>query len=191
MAGTATKPQRARPRHQRGGWEHRARGCLTSRGLHREQGKNAQGLKESVGPGSNRAEGEVRATPLPRTNRAPCAKYLAQKNLIALSTIRLKLLKRDAFGGRGLPTAAVLATFFQMLIKGRDMTFVGQSLERGILKRALGALEASRNGLKSTSRPPEFDERRPRTARAQPEACVRRGNPRRLSAGQAPRSGPR
>jgi len=62
------------PRRQRGGSEHRPRSAPRQGDCTGSRAKNAQGLEESVGPGSNRAEGEVRAIPLPRTNRAPCAK---------------------------------------------------------------------------------------------------------------------
>ena len=41
--------------------------------------KNAQGLEASSGPGLDRAEGGVRATPLPRSNRARCAKEQSAK----------------------------------------------------------------------------------------------------------------
>src|SRR5665811_2532862 len=64
----------------RGGYEGRPRNDSRQGDCTGSRAKNAQGLEESVGPGSNRAEGETRATPLPRTNRAPARKNLTQKN---------------------------------------------------------------------------------------------------------------
>jgi hypothetical protein len=55
--------------------------------------KNAQGLEASSGSGLDRVEGRVRATPLPRSNRARCAKGRSAKEQI------LNLLKSDAFRG--------------------------------------------------------------------------------------------
>ena len=80
---TTSRPQRSGPAPVARGLERRSRFAIRQGDCTGIRAKNAQGLKESVGPGSNRAEGEVRATPLPRTNRAPCAKELSRKNLAA------------------------------------------------------------------------------------------------------------
>src|SRR5512140_471780 len=93
-----------------------------------------------------------------------------RENLPRLPTTRPKLLKRDTFRWRGLPTAAIAPPYFRSLLKGRHMAFWEQSLERGILNSARGAPGTSRNGRRSTSRPPERGEPRRRTARARPAA---------------------
>ena len=137
----------------------------------------ARGIDRSrLEPGGRRGEGGPAS---PHEPSPVCESTWRQRTESHLAVMRLKLLRINAFGRPGLPTAAILATLFQKLVKGREMAFEEQSLERGILKRAREALEASRNGLKSTSHPPEFDERRPHRARAQPEGGVRPGSSRR------------
>jgi hypothetical protein len=80
----------------------------------------------SSGSGLDRVEGGVRATPLPRSNRARCAKERIAKELVLGCRNRRP-------SKAGLPTAATLAIAFQKLLKGKDLTAQGQSLESGIL----------------------------------------------------------
>ena len=67
-------PSKNHPAPPCGGIEHRPRTAPRQGYCTGTKAKNAQGLEASSGPGLDRAEGGVRATPLPRSNRAPCAK---------------------------------------------------------------------------------------------------------------------
>src|ERR1019366_8301726 len=84
--------------------------------------KNAQGPEKTERSRSDRAEDGVRASPFPRSNRAPCAKKPVKE--------RTQTAGRKPL--RGLPTAAISPPAFQNLRKGKDLWPPGQSLERGI-----------------------------------------------------------
>ena len=75
----AANHKRTRPAPPRGDEEDRPPVPLASRELHRMQGKECTGARGVGRPRPDRAEGGVRATPLPRSNRARCAKRRSAK----------------------------------------------------------------------------------------------------------------
>lgn len=73
------RSQRTHPAPPYGGIKHRPGTAPRQAYCTGTRAKNAQGLEASSGPGLDRAEGGVRATPLPRSNRARCAKERSAK----------------------------------------------------------------------------------------------------------------